>query len=207
MAAPLVAAEAALIHARYPTLRNTKIVDHIEKTADRINAEVDERIDIGRALTTTPELEDATPTPTPTPTASPTPTATPTPTAAPILLTNGNSNRAAALHSVLLTAEPFTLLTANNFSSDQHTRITLYAMNVQLLQSETLSAISVSGVDTRNVSYVLAVEALTVVPGFDWLTGVVVRLPDDTSLKGDLAVTLTLRGLKSNTVLVGIHSP
>ena len=78
-------------------------------------------------------------------------------------------------------------------------------MNVGLLQGETLSAINVSLVDTRNVSYNLPVESLTVVPGFDWLYSVVVRLPDDTSLKGDVAITLTLRSLKSNTVFVAIH--
>ena len=78
-------------------------------------------------------------------------------------------------------------------------------MNVGLLQSETLSAINVSGVDTRNVTYNLPVESLTIVPGFDWLYSVVVRLPEDTGLKGDLAITLTLRGQQSNTVLVAIH--
>jgi len=104
-----------------------------------------------------------------------------------------------------MTVEPFTLLTPNNFSSDQRTRIALFAMNVGLLQGETLSAINVSLVDTRNVSYNLPVESLTLVPGFDWLYSVVVRLPDDTALKGDVAITLTLRGLNSNTVLVAIH--
>jgi hypothetical protein len=106
-----------------------------------------------------------------------------------------------------MTAEPFALLTPNNFGSDQHTRIALFATNVQLLQGETLSAISVSAVDTRSVTYTLAVEALTVVPGFDWMQMLLVRLPDDTSLKGDLAITLMLRGLKSNTVLVAIRAP
>ena len=210
MAAPLVAAEAALIHAQFPSLRNTKIVDHIEKTGSRIDGPVQERIDIGRALSTSPEDGDSTPTPTrsdwPTPTPSPTPTPTPTPSAAPVLFTNGNSNRAAATHSVLMTAEPFSLLTPNNFSSDQRTRITLFAMNVGLLQGETLSAVNVSAVDTRSVTYKLAVESLTLVPGFDWLYDVVVRLPDDTGLKGDLAMTLSLRGLTSNTVLVSIRS-
>ena len=80
-------------------------------------------------------------------------------------------------------------------------------MNVQLLQGETLSAVSVSVVDTRSVSYLLPVEALTVVPGFDWLYSVVVRLPEDPGLTGDLAITLTLRGQTSNTVLVAIRAP
>src|SRR6185369_11873982 len=78
MAAPLVAAEAALIHARFPTLRNTKIVDHIEKTGDRIDGLISERIDIGKALTTTAEDASSTQTPPPTPTPSATPTPTPT---------------------------------------------------------------------------------------------------------------------------------
>jgi len=123
------------------------------------------------------------------------------------LLTNGNSNRSLAVHSVLMTAEPFSLLTPNNFSADQRTRIELFAMNVGLIQSETLSAINVSGMDTRNVSYNLPVESLSVVPGFDWLYSVIVRLPEDTALKGDMAVTLTLRGLVSNTALVAIRAP
>ena len=78
-------------------------------------------------------------------------------------------------------------------------------MNVGLLQGETLSAINVSLVDTRSVSYNLPVESLTIVNGFDWLYSVVVRLPEDTALKGDAAITLTLRSLASNTVLVAIH--
>jgi hypothetical protein len=198
-----------LIHARFPTLRNTKIVDHIEKTGHRIDGPISERIDIGKALTTTPEdaTSTPTPTPTPTPTATPTPTPTPTPSPAPVLLTTGELNRAIALHSVLMTAEPFSLLTQNNFGTDQRTRIALFASNVKLLQGETLSAISVSAVDTRGITYTLPVESLTLVPNFDWLYSVIVRLPEDTTLKGDLTVTLTLRGLNSNTAHVAIRAP
>ena len=80
-------------------------------------------------------------------------------------------------------------------------------MNVGLLQGETLSAINVSGMDTRSLTYNLPIESMTVVPGFDWLYSVIVRLPEDTSLKGDVAITLTLRGQQSNTVLVAIRAP
>jgi subtilisin family serine protease len=55
MAAPLVAAEAALIHAQFPKVRNTDIVDHIEKTGRRIDGPVDVRIDFLKALTTNPD--------------------------------------------------------------------------------------------------------------------------------------------------------
>ena len=80
-------------------------------------------------------------------------------------------------------------------------------MNVGLLQGETLSAINVSGMDTRNISYNLPVESLTIVSGFDWLYSIVVRLPEDTTLKGDMAITLNLRGQTSNTALVAIRAP
>lgn len=66
MAAPFVAAEAALIHARFPTLRNKDIVDQIERTATSIGGPVDKRIDVGRALSTLPESASS-PTPTPMP--------------------------------------------------------------------------------------------------------------------------------------------
>ncbi len=53
MAAPLVAAEAALIHAQFPRALNKDIVDHIAKTGRRIDGPVDARIDFLKALTTT----------------------------------------------------------------------------------------------------------------------------------------------------------
>ena len=55
MAAPLVAAQAALIHAQFPKARNRDIVDHIAETGRRIDGPVDVRIDFLKALTTTPD--------------------------------------------------------------------------------------------------------------------------------------------------------
>jgi len=54
MAAPLVAATAALIHAQYPKTENAKIVDHIQKTGKRIDGPVQSRLDAGNALRTNP---------------------------------------------------------------------------------------------------------------------------------------------------------
>ena len=51
MASPLVAAEAALVHARFPTLRNAKIVDRIQRSSVRIDGPIHYRIDFLRALT------------------------------------------------------------------------------------------------------------------------------------------------------------
>ena len=58
MAAPIVAGEAALVRAAFPFLSNRKIVDHIEREASRLDGpNPQKRIDVGRTLTTTPELE------------------------------------------------------------------------------------------------------------------------------------------------------
>ena len=70
-----------------------------------------------------------------------------------------------------------------------------------------MSVFSVSAVDTRGVVYSLPVESVSIVAGFDWLSAIVIRLAEDTALKGDVAITLTLRGVTSNTVMIGIKSP
>ncbi|HXQ69305.1 MAG TPA: S8 family serine peptidase, partial [Pyrinomonadaceae bacterium] len=55
MAAPLVAAEAALIHAQFPKARGRDITEHIEETGRRIDGQVDVRVDFYRALSTAPD--------------------------------------------------------------------------------------------------------------------------------------------------------
>lgn len=150
---------------------------------------------------------DPTPVPTPAPTptpATPTPAPTPAPGPAPVLLTQGNTGRAAALHSTLFTAEPFTLVTPMNLSSDLRTRIILFASNVELLHGETPSALIVHATDWRGFTYTLPVEQVRKVPGFDWLSELIVRLPDDQSVSGDLTITVTLRGARSNAVYLKI---
>ena len=50
--------------------------------------------------------------------------------------------------------------------------------------------------------YPLAVEFVGKVPGFDWLTEIVVRLPDNTPAGQSLFVSATLHGLTTNKVRV-----
>lgn len=134
-------------------------------------------------------------------------TVAPTPSAAPVLLTQSNTNRAVAMHAVNFTREPFRVLTLLNFSSDQRTRILLFATTLELLPGETPSSLSVHATDSRGIGFVLPVERLFKVPGFSWLSALVVRLPDDQSIDGDLNVTLGIRGATSNAVRVGISAP
>jgi len=148
---------------------------------------------------------DGGPTPTPTPPPPPPPTPTPTPPATPpVLLSLPSSSRAVALHSVLFTKEPFALRTPVNLGFDERTRIMLFATNLQLLAGETPASITLRGTDSRGFTYSLPVEQVTKFPGLDALTVLIVRLPDDATISGDLTVNATFRGAMSNSVLIGI---
>lgn len=130
----------------------------------------------------------------------------PAPVVAPALLAQ-SGDRAVAMHSTRFTREPFSVRTVGNFSSDSRTRIMLFATNLNFLPGETVSSVSARATDTRGVSYDLAVEQVTKVPGFAWLSEITVRLPDDQSINGDLLVTLSMRSAVSNAVRVGIKLP
>jgi subtilisin family serine protease len=82
MAAPLVAGEAALVRAAFPSLTNKYIARHVIRMSKEIAGDMPFRIDAGIALTTLPD-NYATPIPTPMPTATPTPSPSPTPTPTP----------------------------------------------------------------------------------------------------------------------------
>ena len=133
-------------------------------------------------------------------------TSTPPP-AAPVLLTQGSTDRALAIHSTQFTLEPFSVTTTVNLSDDHRTRIMLFATNLDLLSGETVSSVSVRATDSRGLIYDLAVEQLGKVPNFSWLSAVTVRLPDDQTIAGDLVISLGIRGSSSNSVRVGIRPP
>ena len=126
----------------------------------------------------------------------------PLPTRRPVLPTEDNLTRAIALESVTLTRDPFPFSTVNNFSTDHRTRIILFAANVDLLPGENASAITAQAVDSQQVVHPLSVEAIAKPPGWDWLTQIVIRLPDDLSMGGDFQVTISLHGMASNKALI-----
>jgi endonuclease/exonuclease/phosphatase family metal-dependent hydrolase len=134
------------------------------------------------------------------------PAPTPPPTTPPVVLTMPNTSRAVALHSVRFHREPFTVRTPVNLSSDQRTRIMLFAVNLELLSGETASSIIVNATDPRGNSYDLPVEQVAMFANLSGLLSLIVRLPDDTSINGDLAITVSLRGATSNTVFVAIKA-
>ena len=132
-------------------------------------------------------------------------TAAPPPTVIPVLLTLPGTSRAIAIHSTLFTGEPFTVRTGINFSSDARTRIMLFAASLDFQPGETISSLAIRGIDSRGISYDLPVEQVVKVPNNSWLSAIIVRLPDDQTLSGDLSVNLGMRGGLSNTVRVAIR--
>jgi uncharacterized protein (TIGR03437 family) len=130
-------------------------------------------------------------------------TITPSITSPPALLTEMNSNRAIALDSVNFVREPSPVTTLVNFSSDQHTRIMLFATGLELMPGESISAMTAKAEDSAHLTYPLTVEYVGKVPNFDWLTQVNLRLPDGIA-GGDVLMSISLRGAVSNKVVVRI---
>ena len=121
-----------------------------------------------------------------------------------LLLTAQNSNRALALDSVLFTTGPFHINSSQGFSPDQRTRVMFLAANVNLFPGEDPSVLKVQAEDARGNLYPLTVEAVDKVPGFNWLTQVIVKLPDQLSNAGDVLISLNLRGTVINKGFITI---
>ena len=121
----------------------------------------------------------------------------------PVLLTQENSLRALSLDSVTWMSEPFGVANPNNFSSDQRTRITLFAVNIELSPGEPLSAIEAQAENSLG-QIPLTVEHFGPVPNFNWLKQVIVKLPQEMADSGEIRVQLKAHGTASNKVIVKV---
>jgi uncharacterized delta-60 repeat protein len=114
-----------------------------------------------------------------------------TPTNSPVLQTEANSTQAVALDSVTLVRDPFPVTSDYNFSADHQTRIILLATNLTLSSGEIFSSVSVKAEAAGGAIQTLPVEYVGTVPGFEWLTQVVVRLPAQLANAGTMQVSIT----------------
>ena len=125
----------------------------------------------------------------------------------PTLVTRDDDpTRAIALDSVTMMRDPFSVLTLSNLSSDQRTRLMLFTVNLELLPGETASDVTVQAEDSAHRIYSLPVEYVGIAPGFDWMTEIVVKLPDEIANAGDVWLTISLRSITSNRALVNIKA-
>jgi hypothetical protein len=92
-----------------------------------------------------------------------------------------------------------------NFSTDHHTRVLLLTGNLELLPSEDASVISAEAVDAQGAIYPLSVEYAGKVPDYNWLSAVVVRLPDNQALNGEVSLRLSLHGVISNAAVLQLN--
>ncbi|HET6890169.1 MAG TPA: hypothetical protein VFH31_03635, partial [Pyrinomonadaceae bacterium] len=113
-----------------------------------------------------------------------------------------DSGRAAALDSVTMTAEPFSVLTTPIFSSDHQTRLSLFAYDMELRSGENSSVITAQAEDTQQRVFPLAIEAVRKVPDWEWITQIVFKLPLELENAGDISISVNLRGVPSNKPLV-----
>ncbi|HWN11477.1 MAG TPA: M12 family metallo-peptidase [Pyrinomonadaceae bacterium] len=132
-------------------------------------------------------------------------TITPNNTLPPTLLTEANTNRAVALDSVTFMRDLFPVATEHNFSLDLRTRVTLFAIGLELAAGEDISVITAQAEDSAHRIFPLTIEYVGKVPNLDWLTQFSVRLPDGLSTTGDLLVSVSLRGAVSNKAVIGIR--
>jgi uncharacterized protein (TIGR03437 family) len=103
-----------------------------------------------------------------------------------------------------MTSEPFTIANTHNFSADQRTRISLYAVNVELAAGEPLSVIQAQAEDSLGQVFPFTVEYFGAVPNLPWLKQVIVKLPDEIANKVEVRVSLKVHGLTGNKVLIKV---
>jgi glucose/arabinose dehydrogenase len=122
----------------------------------------------------------------------------------PILQTEENTDRAIAFDSVTMLRDPYPITNVLNFSSDNRTRVMLFAVNLDLLPGDNSSAVTARAQDAQLMLHPLTVEFVGTIPGFTWLTEVIVRLPSDLPAGQDVLVSVTYRAQTSNQVRIKI---
>jgi glucose/arabinose dehydrogenase len=122
----------------------------------------------------------------------------------PLLFTEAGGDTAIALTSVSMFRDPFSLVDTFNFSSDNRTRLVFFGTNLDLLPGDTSTAVTARAEDAQMNIYPVTVEFAGKVPDYEWLTQVMVRLPDNLPTGQDILVSVTLHGQTSNKVRIRI---
>jgi glucose/arabinose dehydrogenase len=123
----------------------------------------------------------------------------------PVLQTEENTDHAIAFDSVTMLRDPFPLTNLINFSSDNRTRVMLFAVNLDLLPNEDSSAVTASAEDALLNAYPLTVEYAHAVPGLPSFTEVIVVLPGNLPHGQDVFVNVTWHGRTSNKARIRIR--
>jgi hypothetical protein len=112
-----------------------------------------------------------------------------------ILIEEGTASRAVVLDSVTLMRGPFRILNLLNFSADHRTRVMIFTSN--------LGAVSASDLSVQAQGVQLPIESIGTVRGLDTSSYIIVKLVDGLPV-GDLSLSVTRRGVPSNTAILSI---
>ena len=123
----------------------------------------------------------------------------------PVLATEEGSDLAVALNAASLFRDPFPLTDPFSFGSDNRTRVMLFATNLTLVGNEDASAVTARAEDGQMNIYPLTVEHVGAVPGFSWLTEVVVVLPSNLPAGQSVLVSVTWHNQTSNKARIRIR--
>jgi len=121
-----------------------------------------------------------------------------------ILFTEGGSDQAIALDSVTMVRDPFLFSSPNYLSSDSAKRIMLFSPNLSLMPGDSFSSVTVQAEDSQQRSYLLPAEFVGTVPQYEWLTQIVVRLPEEVASAQTLRVNVSYRGALSNKAMISV---
>jgi uncharacterized protein (TIGR03437 family) len=81
----------------------------------------------------------------------------------------------------------------------------LFATGLELMPGEDISLVTAQAEDSAHRIFPLTVEYVGKVHSLEDFTQVNVRLPDGIAGSGDVLVSISLRGVMSNKVIVGIQ--
>jgi hypothetical protein len=121
-----------------------------------------------------------------------------------ILFTEAGSDRAIALDSVTLIRDPFLFSSPIYPSSDSAKRVMLFSPNLSLMPGDSFTSVTAQAEDSQQGSYPLTVEYVGTVPQNEWLTQIVVRLPDQLGTAQTLRVNVSYRGAVSNKAMISV---
>ena len=130
--------------------------------------------------------------------------ATLSPASQPVLLTQPNSTRALALENITWRNEPFSPVSALPWGVDGRNRIVLFALNLNLAAGDQFSSVTSQAEDGTLRFYPLTVEDIDQVPQCPDVSRILLRLDDQLGDVGDVLVSVSLYGFRSNRVRVGI---
>jgi len=122
----------------------------------------------------------------------------------PTLATEDNSDSAIALNAVTLIRDPFPLTDPFNLNSDNRTRVLLFATNLILANGEDASFVSVRAEDAQMNIFPLTVEYVGPVPGFNWLTEIVIVLPGNLPSGQSVLISATWHTQTTNKARIRI---